>query len=807
MFENDRLSIDRVVTDARSQYESLHSTSIREPDEQERHYREKIEGSKTLQRLKQAMDEWCSIWFWPTNETQLSQVPTPLSFHADDENRAEIVRSLQAAMKFFHWELEFPDVFSGTRWGFDAVVGNPPWENSQPSPYEFFCDYEPLVRTFSRVELLKRMDELFSEVGGLEDDWFTHCGFFKAFSNWISFASDPFAHADDAPNPLGRGDEHLVERWKEHRRSRISEHATTRPFQLQIGRVFTYKLFLEQSYRLLDSKGRLGMIVPSGLYTDSWSLPLRELFLEKSSWEWLFSFENKKKVFDIHGSFKFAVVIVDRIKRSKNDVLKAAFMVHDLSEWEKVPPPVIEFDRSQVPLFAPKSKSLPEIRSQRALDVCKAIYESSSRIGEPWNGSQVAFNLEFMMNTDAKKFPVRARWEDKGFAPDSFGRWKDGDSIALPLYEGRMIGQFDVLQKGWISGRGRSAVWREMGFDFKRFEPQFLMAEETFLGKESIPHTFKIGFMDVTSATNTRTFIACPIARMPCGNKVPTLQLRNLRTTLLMSAFLNSLGFDFVCRNRFGGTSLNWFIVEELPVPHLTAAAVETLDRIAISVARLAFLHRWFAPEWMVIKESCEFEDREWKKLWAVTEGDRLRLRIEIDCFASMFYGITPDDFDWIVTEDRNDPKGFWRVDKTLPYEERLTGLSARAFRALKDGKWSAETVGQLSNDEFFDLLGIPELTSTTAAQAKGLSGPLILKRDGCHSWQPEHFPADDPRHGWTWEDCRKDAITLLGSEEALKEYIAKSVNGQQGAVDGGEEEPMFALTNDPPKPKQGRLF
>jgi hypothetical protein len=96
--------------------------------------------------------------------------------------------------------------------------------------------------------------------------------------------------------------------------------------------------------------------------------------------------------------------------------------------------------------------------------------------------------------------------------------------------------------------------------------------------------------------------------------------------------------------------------------------------------------------------------------------------------------------------------------------------------------------VGQLSNDEFFDLLGIPELTSVEAAQAKGLSGPLILKREGCHSWHPENFSKDDPRHGWTWDDCRKDAITLLGSEEALDEYIAEATATSDEGDDEAEE-------------------
>ena len=109
------------------------------------------------------------------------------------------------------------------------------------------------------------------------------------------------------------------------------------------------------------------------------------------------------------------------------------------------------------------------------------------------------------------------------------------------------------------------------------------------------------------------------------------------------------------------------------------------------------------------------------------------------------------------------------------------------------------EMVAELSNDEFFEILGIPELTNAEAAKAKGLSGSLILKRDGCHSWHPENFPEDDPRHGWTWDDCRKDAIALLGSEEAVEEYIAKATGD---GSEGEEDEEPFQLISEPAKKK-----
>jgi hypothetical protein len=464
-----KITADQVVAQARSEYETLHSLPIADPDERERFYREHVEGSLALRRLKQAMDEWCAVWFWPADEESLRHVPTPLRFHQPCEQAALIVERLASEVRFFHWELEFPDVFTPQRSGFDAVLGNPPWENSQPNPYEFFARHEPLIRTFGRLEALRKIEELFGCISGLEDQWHAHCGFFKAFSNWVANAADPFGLDEDS-GALGRGAAPLVVAWKKRCTERQGFVGPCRPFRYQTGRVFTYKLFLESSHFLTTMTGRLGMIVPSGLYTDAWSLPLRELFLEQSQWEWLFSFENKRRIFDIHSSFKFAPVIVSRHRPAARTPLKAAFMVHDLSAWERPNPPVINFDPALTALFAPRSKSLPEIRNPRDFDICRKVYDHSFRIGDNAPGWEITFALEFMMNTDAKLFPPREKWEAKRYQPDVFGRWigPDGD-VALPLYEGVMVGQLDPPFKVYRQPIGARAGWFSCQSDHKQF--------------------------------------------------------------------------------------------------------------------------------------------------------------------------------------------------------------------------------------------------------------------------------------------------------------------------------------------------
>jgi len=218
--------------------------------------------------------------------------------------------------------------------------------------------------------------------------------------------------------------------------------------------------------------------------------------------------------------------------------------------------------------------------------------------------------------------------------------------------------------------------------------------------------------------------------------------------------------------------------------------------RVVVYTARLTFLHRRFAPEWLQLRRlRPELANREWKHWWAVTEADRLRLRVEIDALCADLYGLTPDDFDWIVRDDPTDPKGFYRVDRKLPFRERLTGLAAAAFRALKADQWSAEAAGTLSNDEFFAVIGIPEMTTGDA--------PLIRKRDGCHRWAPEEFGPDDPRHGWTWDHCHADAVALLGSEDAVRKYVA----GENPKTDDEPTPSRTDLFGDPLPLKQGKLF
>ena len=199
-----------------SEYFRGNNLTIREKDEMLRiaYHSEKAENASEYARLKLAMDYWCSLWFWPIDKADLlptrSQYLTEMSLiltgevlqeegftlmsmdddqptlmdtiddsherdymydHAVDldelckgdgepAQRLRLVKEIAKKQRFFHWELEFADVFKDG--GFDFMVGNPPWVNVQWSETDAVSDANPYfaIHKLTASDLSKRMGEL-----------------------------------------------------------------------------------------------------------------------------------------------------------------------------------------------------------------------------------------------------------------------------------------------------------------------------------------------------------------------------------------------------------------------------------------------------------------------------------------------------------------------------------------------------------------------------------------------------------------------------------------------------------------------
>ena len=170
----------------------------------------------------------------------------------------------------------------------------------------------------------------------------------------------------------------------------------------------------------------MGFVVPSGLYSDNGTGPLRRLFLDRCRWEWLFGIENRDKVFPIDSRFKFNPVIVE--KGGTTEAIRTAFMRRSLDDWERAEDLATPYRRSQVEQFSPKSRAILEIQSRRDLEILEKIYANSVLLGDDGpDGWGIRYAREFDMTNDSRLFPPRPQWEAKGYRPDEYSRWLLGD--------------------------------------------------------------------------------------------------------------------------------------------------------------------------------------------------------------------------------------------------------------------------------------------------------------------------------------------------------------------------------------------
>ncbi len=688
-------------------YRELRRVPAGRPDERARIWRERIQADPALKRVREAFDTWCALWFWPLD--RIAEAPGPRTLAQPVEAAREVVKDVAERVRFFHWELEFPDLFTEEGAGFDAVVGNPPWETQKPLSLEFFSNYDPMYRTYGKQDGLAVQVALFDKEREIEDAWLSYVGIFKDKGNFVRFAAEPYgdgkiAGHDGGNVSLGRGreGEALHRRWRGQRARFSGTSDPAHPFRHQgSADLNTYKMFVELGHAVLRADGQLGVVVPSGLYSDKGSEGLRRVLFEQCRWRALYVFQNERKFFrDVHHSQKQCVVLA--AKGGSTTALPTMFMLgpSDSPEAEDIQHHLesgwspLTMDVGLIDLFSPDSRSILELTRDEDLRILKKMYLDAVLLGSEAEDSWgVEYAREFDMTNDSRFFIARDRAEAQGYRADVYGRWvNDQGEMLLPLYEGRMIGQFDFSEKGWVNGKGRTAVWEGIGWERKLSKPQYLMDR---LNVAVSPGQAKVVFMDVSAAINTRTTIACVGDEAPCGHSAPTLRLAgDVGQTLSLCAILNSFVFDCIVRQRVVGLHLTLHYLQPCPLP----PPANVPDAVAQISLRLAAPAPRFAPWWITVGQMLRDRVTPWRRLWAITPHERLRLRAMLDAIVAALYGLDRADFAWILRDcdhptaqlrDRAfcrtlDPKGFWRVDKDQDPELRHTVLSLVAFDALQ---------------------------------------------------------------------------------------------------------------------------
>lgn len=490
------------------------------------------------------------------------------------------------ALNPFHWAFEFAPVMA--RGGFDAVIANPPWDVVKPNGKEFLQSFAPNI---SKKNM--RIKDFEKEKGKVLSDPVT-------LAEWLAYQSSfPYVSAYYRAAPQFA-----------HQSSTVNGKKTGSDLNL-------YKLFLEQSYRLLRDGGECGIVIPSGIYTDLGAKGLREMLFEKATVTSLFGLSNEKYLFEeVHHAFKFAVLTFR--KGSKGQKFPAAFRINPreaiskekLRDFLHDPNQHVSISMNLVRRLSPDSLSVMEFKSELDAHIAEKMLRFPL-LGEQMDGVwNLKLSTEFHMTNDSHLFHTQP-------AP---GR--------LPLYEGKMIHQFRHDFAGpryWVDeAEGRRGV----------------LGRERDAGQSLDYQSYRLGFRDIAASTNERTLIATVIPPAFHGNKLPTTEGLSGPHNLALTALFNSFVLDWVIRQKIS-TTINFFYIYQLPVPRLTTSDIE-FEPIVTAAARLICT----TPKFDDLAREAGLRDH---TDGVTDDACRATLRAELDARVAHLYGLSESEFTHIL--------------------------------------------------------------------------------------------------------------------------------------------------------------
>jgi hypothetical protein len=337
-------------------------------------------------------------------------------------------------------------------------------------------------------------------------------------------------------------------------------------------------------------------------------------------------------------------------------------MEHDPERLPAIDADAPKMSVKQVKKFSPDTLSVMEFKSQRDIDVTGKIYGNWPLLGEElkdtWN---VQFRQELNMTSDSHLFKS---------APTD-----------CPLYEGKMIWLFD-------SHFGSPRYWLD------RDEVEEALGENSWEGKH-----YRVGFRDVAASTNERTLIASIVPPNWIGNTLPAVLPRrpgkgsngpNEIEGIWLTTFLASFCADYVIRQKITN-HMNFFYMETIPVPRMTEKAIlnsfkglvaKSMRLICVQNEFKKLWEKLFSTDWQSptfwypssapidtygpaheqeirrrLRDEAKNLIPEWGPHCGVHDrlpdrrdtGDRAQLRAEIDAYVAHLYGLSRDDFAYIL--------------------------------------------------------------------------------------------------------------------------------------------------------------
>ena len=576
----------------------------------------------------------------------------------------ELLREAQRLIheeRFLNWQAAFPGVW--TNWqsvrpegGFDAVIGNPPWDRMKLQQVEWFATRRREIALVPRAADRKRM------IAALER------------------AGDPLAQ------------DYALASERAAMATRTARRSGDYPL-LSGGDVNLYSLFVERAMTLVKPDGMVGLLTPSGIASDKTAARFFKGVATEGRLKALYDFENRRTRYDaapffpdVDSRFKFCAFVASPSPLS--DAARCAFFLQDISERDD-PERCFPLTAESFARVNPNTGTAPIFRTRRDAALTTAIYERLPVLVDRSSGQEVKtwpvrYTRMFDMTNDSGLFRTRAELEEQeGAYPIGGNRFASPAGEWVPLYVGRMIHLFDhraasvqvnaenlhnVALSGDISAQQKA-------------DPAFVLTPQYWVPSAEVSfsdgHDWTIAFRDIARATDARTMIAAAVPFVGLGNTAPSIFVEgtegNRPNAAVLLANLGATVLDFVTRQKAQSTHLNWFIVEQLPVvPPDRYESVRFGPKTAAEIVREAVLELTYTTHDMApfARDMGHVDDNgDALRPFVWDEGRRLHLRAKLDAVFFHLYGII----------DREDVRYIYSTFPIVAREETATYGSYRS--------------------------------------------------------------------------------------------------------------------------------
>ncbi len=475
---------------------------------------------------------------------------------------------LDAGQGALCWDLQFPEVFQAG--GFDAVLGNPPWDVIQYHTKDFVAGHDLRV-----LDAATGRESAALAAGALAD---------PAAERAFAAYRDGFIRQ-----------KRLVDRLYRFQRA-ATARGTTGGANLDI-----FRLFAERALELAGPAGSIGLLLPSAFHANEGTTALRRLYLDHARLELCLSFENRRKLFDIDSRFRFALLVARRPGPTRS--LRCAFFL-DRIEQATDPARLMTYDRAFLEQAGGDHLTFLELRGGADRAVAERLFAAPDRLGAWCRQRGIQFGNDLHMTADAPLFSP---------APHAEAGW-------LRLHEGKTFHQFTDR---WDT------------------EPRYAVAPALLAGKPTLraARCYRIAFRDIARSNDERTMIAAVLPPgVVCGHTATVERApdrRRMEDVLVLTALFNAFTFDWLVRLK-AGTHLSLYLLNDLPVPALSATAARFLASAALC---LSCNHPGYAALWRA--ES----GLRWAGVPLPDPAARWQVRAAADAAVARAYGLDRDDY------------------------------------------------------------------------------------------------------------------------------------------------------------------